>query len=91
MTEYSLADFVGNVGVLLILVAYVLLQFERIDSRRVPYSVMNAAGAMMILFSLYFDFNLSAFVIEFFWLLISLAGIARSLFRKESKAYVDGR
>lgn len=89
MTGYSLADFIGNVGVLLILVAYVLLQFEKIDSRRVPYSLMNALGAAMILFSLYFDFNLSAFVIEFFWLLISLVGIARSLWKKESGAFAD--
>lgn len=89
MTGYSLADFVGNVGVLLILVAYVLLQFEKIDSRRVPYSLMNALGAAMILFSLYFDFNLSAFVIEFFWLLISLVGIARSIWKKESGALAD--
>jgi len=29
--------------------------------------------------SLYFDFNLSAFIIESFWLLISLVGIARCL------------
>lgn len=89
MTGYSLADFIGNVGVLLILVAYVLLQFEKIDSRRVPYSLMNALGAAMILFSLYFDFNLSAFVIEFFWLLISLVGIARSLWKKENGTLAD--
>ena len=81
---YDWTDFIGNIGVALILVAYLLLQFERIDSRKVPYSLMNGAGAALILFSLYFDFNLSAFVIEFFWLLISVIGLLRATGRRAS-------
>lgn len=76
--SYDWSDFLGNVGVALILLAYLLLQFEKIDSRSWKYSAANALGALLILVSLYFKFNLSAFVIEFFWLLISLFGLARS-------------
>jgi hypothetical protein len=36
------------------------------------------------LFSLLFNFNLSAFIIELFWLLISLLGIIKYFLRKNS-------
>ena len=75
---YSWYDFLGNVGVLLILLSYLLLQMKKIKSQSMYYSLMNAAGALLILVSLYFNFNLSAFVMEIFWLLISLYGLWQS-------------
>ncbi len=80
--EYHWYDFVGNIGVFLILLAYLLLQLQRIDSQSIKFSLLNAFGASFILISLYFDFNLSAFVIELFWLLISLVGIIRVWVKK---------
>lgn len=68
-------DFIGGVGVALIIFTYILLQLERIRSESLAYSLLNAAGASLIIVSLYFEFNFSAFIVEFFWLLISLAGI----------------
>ncbi|MBX7053329.1 MAG: hypothetical protein K1X36_00105 [Pyrinomonadaceae bacterium] len=70
-------DIVGAVGVGSIIITYVLLQTNRVRSEQLAYSGVNAAGATMIIVSLYFDFNFSAFVVEFFWLLISLFGIAK--------------
>lgn len=78
--EFTVFDLVGAVGVAVIVVTYLLLQTGRMDSARPLYSVLNAAGASMILVSLVFDFNLAAFVVEFFWLLISVYGVARSIF-----------
>ena len=75
--EYAWFDLVGNVGVFLILLTYLLLHMDKINSRSMAYSLLNALGALLIMISLFFKFNLSAFVIEFFWLLISLAGLAR--------------
>ena len=72
---YSWYDFLGNVGVLLILLSYLLLQMKKIKSQSMYYSLMNATGALLILVSLYYNFNLSAFIMEFFWLLISLYGL----------------
>lgn len=73
--DYSFYDFLGNIGVLLILVMYLSLQTDKISSRSLIYSLLNALGALLILISLYFQFNLSAFIIEFFWLMISLYGL----------------
>lgn len=75
-------DIVGAVGVALIIGTYLLLQFERIASDRPLYSILNAVGASLIIVSLFFEFNFSAFVVEFFWLLISLFGIGKFLVRR---------
>ena len=77
--DYAWYDFVGNVGVAFIIVTYLLLQLGRLDSRTLAYSLLNALGAALVIVSLVFDFNLSAFVIEAFWLAISLFGLARAL------------
>ena len=73
--NYTWYDFAGNVGVGLMILAYLLLQLRRLDSMSLLYSVLNATGAALVLVSLWSDFNLSAFIIEVFWIAISLIGI----------------
>ena len=68
-------DIVGVTGALLIVTAYFLLQTEKISNQSPSFSIINALGALLILFSLCFEFNLAAFFIEFFWLLISVYGV----------------
>ena len=77
-------DILGTVGVAIIILTYVLLQLERVRSDQLAYSVLNAAGALLILISLYYAFNFPSFVVEFFWLLISLFGIAKYLLRRRA-------
>ncbi len=76
--KYDLFDLVGNVGVGLIILAYLALQIERMSARDLSYSVLNAVGAGLILVSLSSDFNLSAAIIEVFWIGISLIGIFKA-------------
>jgi len=76
-------DIIGTLGTAIIIITYVLLQIGRVRSEQLVYSLLNAAGATLILVSLYFNFNFPAFVVEFFWLLISLFGIAKFLSQKE--------
>ena len=47
------------------------------------YAIVNAAGAAFILVSLYFNFNLSAVIIESFWLVFSLMGAFLALRKTE--------
>ena len=75
---YEWHDLVGNLGVFLIVGSYFCLQIGRISGQSTVYTLVNAAGAAFILVSLYFDFNLSAAVIEVFWLAISLMGAIRN-------------
>ena len=72
-------DLVGNFGVFLILLAYGLLQADKISSSSVMYSLLNAVGAALVLVSLMGAFNLAAFVLEAFWVLISVWGMISAL------------
>ena len=71
---------VGYVGVALMVVAYMLLQLEKLSSAAVSYLLLNVVGAILVMISLIFRFNLSAFLMEVFWLLIILYGLTKPLF-----------
>jgi hypothetical protein len=77
--NFDLFDLAGFVGVLLIVVAYLLLQLDKLPSSSLSFSLLNAAGSLLIMFSLFFKFNASAFLIEVFWFLISLIGLSKWL------------
>ena len=64
-------------GVVLILGTYLMVQLRKLDATGLAYTLANGLGAAFVLYSLMFDFNLSAFIIEIVWVLISLVGLAR--------------
>jgi len=68
-------DTIGILGVIVVVVTYFLLQSQKIDPRGFWYSFLNAFGSLLILYSLIYSWNLSSFVIEFIWILISLYGL----------------
>ena len=69
-------DIVGIIGVLLCLIAYALLQFKEISFDQLSYSVLNFFGSALILVSLvFFSWNLSAFLMELSWLIVSFFGL----------------
>jgi len=70
-------DAAGLLGVATILLAYLLLQIGRLRGDALSYQLMNAFGAFALLISLLYAFNLSAFVMEAAWLVVSIYGIAR--------------
>ena len=84
--DYSWFDLVGNLGVLLMVVAYLLLQVEKLSSSTLSYLLLNTVGSLMVIVSLMFRFNLSAFFMEAFWFLISLFGLAKPLFSRNRTA-----
>lgn len=75
--RYAWYDFVGNVGVVLMLFAYLLLQVGRLRINDLSYLLLNTIGASVVLISLLYSFNLSAFLVEAFWLLISIFGLIK--------------
>ena len=83
--QYAWYDILGTAGVGLIILTYILLQLEKVRSEQLVYSVLNAAGALLILISLCYSFNFPSFIVEFFWLLISLFGIGKYLFKKKAR------
>ncbi|HEY0723423.1 MAG TPA: hypothetical protein VGD41_05475 [Pyrinomonadaceae bacterium] len=75
--SYGPLDFLGNVGVVILIITYLMLQLNKMPSDGLAYSLLNAIGASLIVVSLLFDFNLSALLMEVFWVLISFVGMYR--------------
>jgi hypothetical protein len=76
--ELSLTDLIGIFGVAYHHCSlYVLLQLEKMDAKDLSFSVLNTLGALLIIVSLLFDWNLASFLMEFIWLIISLYGIVK--------------
>lgn len=75
--NYGPLDLLGNIGVVVLMVTYLMLQLNKLSSDGLAYSVLNALGAGLIVVSLLSNFNLSALLVEVFWVLISCLGIYR--------------
>ncbi len=89
--NYGPLDFVGNIGVVILMITYLMLQLNKLSSDALSYSVLNAVGAGLIVISLLFDFNLSALLMEVFWVLISFVGIYRYFRLKSLRSQtIDG-
>lgn len=72
-------DWIGIAGTLMILIAFWMLQARRLSGVGIPYQLLNLFGAAGVLVSLLGDFNISVFLLECAWVLISGYGISRSL------------
>lgn len=84
----ELHDFIGIIGAIFVLVSYGLLQSNKMSPASFAYSTLNLAGAVMIMFSLSYAWNLTAFFIEIIWAVISLYGLVKwySTYRINGKA-----
>ncbi|MBX2819300.1 MAG: hypothetical protein KTR29_06440 [Rhodothermaceae bacterium] len=89
MSSFSLADLIGIVGVFQIVTGYFLLQVEKVTHNSLLYLCLNLSGASCILFSLFFEWNLSAALIEIFWIGITLFGFWKIIRKKQQKRVID--
>jgi hypothetical protein len=78
----SIADFVGLIGVVAYLSAYGLLQLGMLKIEDLRYVTLNGVGAVAILYSLLFNFNLSSFITQVAWLIFTIVGYIRSRSRR---------
>ena len=82
--EFSGHDIIGSIGVILTLLSYFLLQTSRLKIEGITYSAANAMGSIMILYSLYYEANFSAILMESIWLIISVYGMIK-IFLKNNR------
>ena len=70
-----LFDVIGMTGTFLVVGAFFLLQLDKVQPNGITYNLMNLSGAILLLISLCYNFNLASFVIELFWIVASLIGL----------------
>lgn len=58
-----------------VVLAYFLLQSNRYGIDSLQYQLLNLVGAILLLISLVVHFNFGSFVIEVFWILITIYGL----------------
>ena len=89
MTTLYWPDWVGYLGVLLILLAYLLLQLGKLRGNGLVYQLMNVFGATGVILSLSFGrgpVNWPAFLMELAWIIIGVFGIVRGVtLRREAR------
>ena len=72
LSVYTVAGFVG---VVMVLIAYFANQQRWLSSEDWRFPAANLAGALLILVSLFGEWNLPSVVIEAFWAAISVYGL----------------
>ena len=78
----SLFDAAGVAGVVMILVAYAGATSGKLDPKRPKALLLNLFGAGLILLSLVYDFNLSAFLMEAAWAAVAGVGLLSLVFKR---------
>ena len=73
MSFYS--DVIGILGAFVLLGAFFALQKGMLQDDAPAYHVWNMIGAICIIISLIFSFNLPSMVLEIIWLFIAIWGV----------------
>ena len=72
LSDFTFVDGVGVLGSLVIAGAYLAVSRGWVDARRPGFHLLNLAGALMILASLWYRPNAGAILIEVLWIVIAL-------------------
>jgi hypothetical protein len=83
MSGFAIHDIAGVIGSVIVIVAYFATQAGWLAVNDPRFAWANLAGAVLIIFSLLMDWNLAAFIMEIFWILISLFGLARHYYSRQ--------
>ncbi|TMV06985.1 hypothetical protein FGK63_12775 [Ruegeria sediminis] len=81
----TLADGVGSLGALMVVIAYFATQMRWMNSEDLAFPVVNLVGSILIVYSLTQNFNLASMLIESFWIAISLVGILQHFRLRRSR------
>jgi hypothetical protein len=77
LNNLTIYECVGLMGAGSYMLGYALLQFGIIRGRSVAYILFNMAAAALVMVSLWSAFNISAFLIQMFFFIVSIIGLTR--------------
>ena len=88
LSIYNLAGFLGAA---IIVIVYFAMQQRWLSALDWRFPAANLLGSLLILVSLWFEWNFPSVVIEIFWALISLMGLMRSLVERRRHSLIAAR
>jgi hypothetical protein len=88
---FPLYNLAGFVGAAIIVVAYLAVQQRWLNALDWRFPAANVAGSLLILVSLWFEWNFPSVVIEIFWAAISILGLVRSLAERRRRDLIAVR
>ncbi len=75
----NLADIIGSIGVVILLIAFFLNLFGYLEKNNVWYSLLNIAGAALAGVASYLIPYWPFFVLEIIWTVVSIFGLIKAL------------
>ena len=78
-------QWIGFAGTLLIAWAYFILQMGKYTIDSLPYQILNLVGAILLIISLFVHFNFGSFMMEIFWISITVYGIYKIVKNRSKK------
>lgn len=79
-------QLIGFLGMCCVVGAYLLLQLDKIKSDTISFQSINLVGAILLIISLLKHFNLGSFLIEIFWIIITLFGFYKIYKKRKNNA-----
>lgn len=74
----------GVAGVMMVLIAYAGIHFDRLDPKRAAALWLNLLGSALILLSMIHAFNLSAFLMEAAWAALAAFGLVKLVLKRRA-------
>ena len=75
----NLADIIGSIGVVILLIAFFLNLFGYLEKDSVWYSLLNVVGATLAGIASYLIPYWPFFVLEIIWTIVSIFGLMKAL------------
>jgi hypothetical protein len=73
----SLSDWIGSIGVTILLIAFVLTLAKKISTSGLTYLLMNVLGSGLAAFASYLIHYIPFIILELAWMLASVFGISK--------------
>ncbi|MEK7461137.1 MAG: hypothetical protein AAB647_02920 [Patescibacteria group bacterium] len=78
--KIQVINFLGWLGVLIIISAYFLVTFTLVDPQSVLYLILNLIGSLLIVTETFSKRDFQPGILNIVWALIALVGLARIVF-----------
>lgn len=74
---FDIYQAIGFFGTIFVVGAYLMLQIDRVKNDDYSFILSNLIGSILLIISLIKHLNIGSFIIEIFWLIITIYGLIK--------------